>query len=66
MLVLEDGDISQTNQAFDQQKAKEDKYNICSLLDIQQFYSKVKNDQWTLINVIALKKLTPGLLCSSG
>ena len=30
-LVVEDGDTLQTNQAFDQQKAKEDKRNIRAL-----------------------------------
>ena len=49
MFLLEDGDTSQTNQAFDQMKAKEDKRNIRSLLDTQRRTSKLMNDQWTLI-----------------
>ena len=44
MLLLEDGDTSQTNQAFDQQKAKEDKRNIRSLLDKRGCVSKDMND----------------------
>ena len=56
-LVLEDGDTSQTNQAFDQFKAKEDKRNIRYLLDTTRHISKQQLDQWTLISVciVALK-----------
>ena len=36
MLVNEDSDTSQTNQAFDQMKAKEDNRLICNLLATQR------------------------------
>ena len=57
MLLLEDDNTSQTNQTFDQQKEKEDKHNIRSLLDKQGCVAKDVNDQWKLIAVciIALK-----------
>ena len=51
MLLLEDGDTSQTNQAFDQSKAKEDKRNIRRILDMQRFAGRIINNQWTLIYV---------------
>ena len=58
-LVQEDGDTSQTNQAFDQQKAKEDKRNMRSLLDSTRKF-RVQLDQWRLIGVciVALKRST--------
>ena len=60
LALLEDGDTSQINQAFDQRKAKEDKRNICSLLDLSRVLFKVQLDQWRLILVciVALKHWT--------
>ena len=58
--MQEDGDTSQTNQAFDQQKAKEDKRNMRSLLDSTRTF-RVQLDQWRLIGVfiaVALKRST--------
>ena len=59
-LVVEDGDTSQTNQAFDQQKAKEDKRNIRNLLDSARYTMRVQLDQWSLISVciVTLKRST--------
>ena len=59
-LLLEDGDTSQTNQAFDQQKAKEDKRNMRNLLDTTRSILNVQLDQWKLISVciVALKRST--------
>ena len=66
-LVVEDGDTSQTNQAFDQQKAKEDKRNICSLLDTTRYGLKVQLDQFSLINIcmVALKRSSKGAWINS-
>ena len=43
-LLVEDGDTSQTNQVFDQQKAKEDKRNMRTLLDTIQSILNVQLD----------------------
>ena len=58
LVLLEDGDTSQINQAFDQRKAKEDKRNICSLLDLSRTVYKIQLGQWRLISVyiVALKR----------
>ena len=59
-LLVEDGDTSQTNQAFDQQKAKEDKRNMRNLLDTTRSILGVQLDQWKLIStcIVALKRST--------
>lgn len=66
-LVVEDGDTSQTNQAFDQMKAKEDKQNIRNLLDTHQSFSKQSLDQFSLIAscIVALKRSTRQALIDS-
>jgi hypothetical protein len=44
-LVKEEGDASETNQPYDQVKAKTDKKSICNLLDVCRL--KIKNiTQW--------------------
>ena len=40
-MLLKNGAMSQTNQAFDQLKAKKDKRNIRILLDMQRFAGKL-------------------------
>ena len=66
-LVVEDGDTSQTNQAFDQQKAKEDKRNIRALLDASRYGLKVQLNQFSLISIciVALKHSTPSAWINS-
>lgn len=59
-LLVEDGNTSQTNQAFDQQKAKKDKRNMRNLLDVTRSILNVQLDQWKLIAccIVALKRST--------
>jgi hypothetical protein len=53
LLVQEDGDTSQINQAYDQEVAKSDKRMVYRLLDKHRVLSKTKVNQWSLIVVCA-------------
>ena len=66
-LVVEDGDTLQTNQAFDQQKSKEDKRNIRALLDASRYGLKIQLDQFSLISIciLELKHSTPSAWINS-
>ena len=59
-LVFEDGDKTQANQVFDQQKVKEDKRSIHGLLDSLRLAMKAQLDKFSLIKVCieALKRST--------
>jgi hypothetical protein len=66
-LVQEDGDTSQTNQPYDQYKAKADKRSIKDLQDMMRVHSKEAFNQYSLIMICiqAFKKAQPKSLIDS-